>query len=238
VIDMLLAVAEPGGVAGEVVAHPYLTMTVVGALFSALVAIVKIFLSLFEKRVNEKFDEIKKREDDLSKHVDEKFKGVAEREEKQEVRLDKIDSDLRGYDKHVAVGIKETSEINASVQRVEKTLLDHTEKEETTTWGKIDGLVTAVNELKISNESAHAGLVAGQTIHAARLDAIEKKMPNGELEKLANAYHELALLTDKSRDLEEYARLAEMDRNHLSSSRKRATSKHIPPRKRVKKAKR
>jgi len=189
VISLLLAQAS---VAEEVVAHPTLTLIIISALFSALIAVMKVLLGFMEKRVNEKFDAIEKRDVERAKATDEKFDSISVREDKQEVRLDKIDLDLRSYDKYVAVGVRETSEIHAAVSRTEFALASHVEKEEGTTWVKIDNLVDAVNAMKLSNEVAHAGLVAGQTILGSRVEALEKKMPNGELEKLAAAYHALA----------------------------------------------
>jgi hypothetical protein len=177
-ISFLLAQAT---VAEDITQHPYLVLVIIGGLFSALIAVMKVLLGFMEKRVNEKFESITERFDDVNT-----------REDKQEVRLDKIEIDLRGYDKHVALGLRESTEIHEGISRVEKSLSSHVEKEENTTWVKIDDLVTAVNEMKMSNEVAHAGLVAGQTILSNRVEAVEKKMPDGELEKLAAAYHALA----------------------------------------------
>jgi hypothetical protein len=180
-LTILLLQAAQATVADDVSTHPYLTMLVIGGLFSALVAIVKVFLALFERRVNEKFESIDKR-----------FVEADKREEKQEDRLDRIDEDLKSYDKHVALGVKESTEIHAAVSRTEAALASHVEKEEGTTWAKIDGLVDAVNKMQLANELAHSGLVNGQALLGQRVEAVEKKMPNGELEKLATAYHELA----------------------------------------------
>jgi hypothetical protein len=150
--------------------HPYLTWTLIAALFTALVAIIKVLLSFFEKRVNEKFAE------------------VEAHNTKQDGRLDLIEGDIRKYDTHVAVGAKESSEIHSAVGRVEAALNSHIVKEEGTTWAKLDRLVEALATMQTSNEVAHASLVAGQTVLGNRVEAVEKKMPNGELQKLADAF--------------------------------------------------
>jgi hypothetical protein len=160
-------------IAEEIALHPYLFLGLLGMLGTGVVALAKYFLSSFENRVNEKFSDI------------------LAREAKQEGRLDKIEEDLKGYDKHVAVGIKETSEIHDAIKRVESTLTEHTRKEETVTWTKIDDLVVAVNDLKLSNEVQHERLSSGQSVLSTRVGALESSMPNGELAQLRLAIKSL-----------------------------------------------
>ncbi len=129
----------------------------------------------------------------MERRIDEKFASITVGESEQNVRLDKIESDLRGFDSHVAVGTRESLEIHAAIVRVENSLASHVLKEEGTTWAKIDDLVTAVNEMRLENELSHADLkIHGATLET-RVKAIEAKMPNGELKQLADAYTKLAL---------------------------------------------
>lgn len=160
--------------ASEAALHPYLTWALLAAVATACMAVIKVLLSFFEKRVNEKFDQ------------------VESHNSQQDGRLGLIESDLRRYDTHVAVGAKESSEIHAAVGRVEKSLSDHIIKEEGTTWAKLDRLAEALMAMQSSNESAHSGLVAGQSVLSARVEAVEKKMPNGELQRLSDAFSNLA----------------------------------------------
>jgi hypothetical protein len=173
-IASLLLQAVPSSLEGEVATHPYVVVAAIGALFASFVGVLKILLVFFERRINEK------------------FAAVEGHNVRQDERLDAIESDLRRYDTHVAVGVQESGAIHSAVQRVEATLTAHVEKEEGVTWAKIDALVGAINDMRLANEVAHAGLVTGQTVLATRVDAVEKKMPNGELQKLAEAYHALA----------------------------------------------
>lgn len=167
-----------GGIEGELAEHPYASGLVIALLFAAFLGLAKTLLSRMEQRINEKFAQQDKRDDD------------------QDGRLDRIEKDLGEYDKHVALGAQEAVEIHASVKRVEVALGNHVEKEENITWTKIDALVEAVNEMRLQNEVSHAQLTG-------RLNAVESKMPNGELKKLADAYHALA-----QRDVAEAARRA------------------------------
>jgi hypothetical protein len=166
--------AQASGLESEMAQHPYVTVAIVTVLCGLLLASWKYSLFTFEKRINEKFGEIEKKADG------------------HDTRLDAIEKDLRTYEKHVAVGTLETSEIHAAVKRTEQAINSHVEKEEGTTWKKIDVLVDAINNMKLSNELAHAGMVSGQLALGVRIESVEKKMPNGELEKLAIAYHDLA----------------------------------------------
>jgi hypothetical protein len=171
---VVLAQAAAADGVQDIVAHPYLTIVAMTGLFGSLVASIKVLLKFMERRMNEK------------------FAAVELHNTRQDVRLDAIDLQLQHYDTHVAVGARESREIHSAIGRVELALAEHTTKEETTTWGKIDGLVDSVAEMKLGNEVAHAALTAGQLVLGARLDGVEKKMPNGDLAKLANAFEELA----------------------------------------------
>ena len=167
------AAADPG-LQSEIARNPYFAGLLIAILFAALVALGKIALVQFERRVNEK------------------FARQEEHNRQQDGRLDHIEADLQKYDTHVAVGASESREIHAALARVESALTTHTEKEESVTWGKIDSLVDAVNEMRLSNEKAHAGMVTGQEVLATRVTAVEKKMPNGELARLADAFDRLS----------------------------------------------
>jgi hypothetical protein len=158
----------------EVANHAYMVVAGVSALCAFTVFVIKLLFVMFERRINEKFAEV------------EKHNGA------QDSRLDSIDGELRRYDKHVAVGKKEMSEIHAAVVRVEDALGSHIAKEEGTTWKKIDDLVDAVNTMRLANEADHGVLKTNQAVLGTRLAAVETKMPNGELKKLAEAYHALA----------------------------------------------
>jgi hypothetical protein len=158
----------------EIAAHPYAISILISLLFAGIIGILKLFLVLFERRMNEKFD------------------GVERHNTKQDDRLDEIENDLKRYDTHVALGVKESNEIHTTLARVEATLGNHVQKEETVTWQKIDDLVEAVNVMRLANEAAHGTLTTGQATLGIRVEAVEKKMPNGELQKLADAYHALA----------------------------------------------
>ena len=193
----------PASLEGELAAHPYATALIVALLFAAFVAAVKLLLALFEQRINEK------------------FKEVQDHNTEQDGRLDKIDSELNKYDQHVAIGQKESQEIHGAIIRVEAALADHVRKEEGTTWVKIDSLVDAVNQMRLQNEVAHVNLSADQKILVARVEAVEEKMPNGELKKLAEAYHKLA-----ERDIATESRLAGLDpKVSLERARARASSR-------------
>lgn len=158
----------------DIVAHPATFYTIMALLGGGFLLTLKVLIFFFEKRVNEK------------------FLAVEGHNERQDKRLADIESDLRRYDTHVAVGVRESSEIHAAVARVEATLCNHVEKEETVTWQKIDDLVEAINVMRLANEEAHGRLTTGQATLGVRVEAVEKKMPNGELQKLAEAYHALA----------------------------------------------
>jgi len=164
---------NPLSIADEIAQHPYIFLAVLSGVAASAVAAAKMLLGSFENRVNEKFTDIQ------------------QREEKQEGRLDKIEEDLKGFDKHVAVGLNETAEIHDAIKRVEATLTEHTRKEETVTWTKIDDLVTAVNVLKLSNEVGHERLAANQLVLSTRVGALESAMPNGELAQLRLAIKSL-----------------------------------------------
>lgn len=185
------------GIEGEIAGHPYLTTALICFLFAALVGLAKLFVSRMEGRINEKFAE------------------NVEREDRQDGRLDRIDAELRRYDTHVAVGVKESTEIHESIRRVEAALVDHTQKEESVTWKKIDDLVEAVNTMRLSNEVAHATLNTGQATLNVRVEAMEKKMPNGELSKLAEAFAALS----RHRDEERADRVAAASRSRAKRSR-------------------
>jgi hypothetical protein len=162
----------------EIAAHPYLVgiilVACVGAIFTLAGALAKLFLVQFERRMNEKF-------------------AIVEREnDEQNKRLDTIENDLHRYDAHVAVGATETRAIHESVARVEAAVADHVHKEETTTWKKIDDLALAIGDLRQSHAEGMAKLAAGQDVLAVRVTSVEKKMPNGELQKLAEAFSILA----------------------------------------------
>jgi hypothetical protein len=161
-------IGQDQGLASEVVLHPYVAVAIMGTLFVLLIAIGKWAIYQFEKRMNEKFATLE------SDHVE-----IGLREQAQDARLDKIETELRGYEKHVAVGLKETSEINEAIQRVSEHLSEHTRKEETVTWAKIDNLVATVSDMKLSNEVAHERLVAGQALLGARMDTVERRATNG-----------------------------------------------------------
>jgi hypothetical protein len=156
--------------------NPWLTGLVILLLFTTLIASFKLILKQHESRVNEKFTLVEN-------HNSTQDKKLLELEQ----RLLEVNMELKKYDTHVAVGAKETSAIHESLARVEAKVIEHTTKEEDITWVKIDGLISAVNDLKISNETAHANLHAGQTVLGGRIDAVEKKMPNGELRAMALA---------------------------------------------------
>ncbi len=199
-ISMLLLQAAPvvhQGIEGEIAGHPYLTTAFICLLFAALVGLAKLFVARMENRINEKFADIGARED------------------RQDERLDNIDAELRRYDTHVALGVKESSEIHESLSRVEKSVAEHTQKEESVTWKKIDELVDAVNTMRLSNEVAHATLSTGQATLNVRVEAMEKKMPNGELSKLAEAFAVLS----RHRDEERADRAAEATRSRVKRSR-------------------
>ena len=170
----LLLQAAPLTVEQEISAHPYVAALIISIMTVLLLGAVKLLASRMEGRINEKFDE------------------QARLNATQDQRLDEIESDLRRYDNHVAVGAQETEAIHASIRRVEEALANHVEREETVTWRKIDDLVDAINTMRLSNAQEHGGLVSGQAVLATRLDAVEKKMPNGELKKLADAFATLA----------------------------------------------
>jgi hypothetical protein len=73
------------------------------------------------------------------------------------------------------------------VGRVEQALASHIVKEEGTTWAKLDKLAESLSTMQTSNEVAHASLGAGQAVLGSRVESLEQKMPNGELQKLAEA---------------------------------------------------
>jgi hypothetical protein len=160
-------------IADEIALHPYLFLGILGGLATLTLALFKWTIASFESRVTEKFTEVQNREG------------------KQEERLDKAEQDLQGYDKHVALGAKESAEITTAIQRVERALTDHTRKEETVTWAKIDDLVTAVTDMKLSNEVAHERLAASQAVISTRVEALESAMPNGEIAQLRLAIKSL-----------------------------------------------
>lgn len=170
----LLLQAAPPTVAQEASTHASLVVLAVGALIASLLAVLKVLLGMMERRINEKFVSVETHNAD------------------QDKKLNDMGADLRKYETHVAVGVKESSEIHAAINRVEKSLDEHVQKEEGTTWVKIDNLVVAVTEMRLANELAHASLVTGQSILGGRVDSMEQKMPNGELQKLADAFATLA----------------------------------------------
>lgn len=150
----------------EVAQFPYLLWWVLVGCLGLLAGLIKYLFWLHEQRIGEK------------------FKLVEEHNTRQDRRLDKIDDDVRKYDQHVAIGQKDSNEIHTAVKRLEAALADHVLKEEGTTWAKIDGLVDVLNVMKSSNEIAHAGLVNNQNLLNLRVDSMEKKMPNGEIQAL------------------------------------------------------
>lgn len=182
---LLQAVPLPGnsqqGLATEIAVHPYVALAILGGLVAVTLAVIKVLLHLLEARINDKFDRIEK-----------DFVAVRDHDMAQDGRLDKIDHDLRIYEKNVAVGVKETSEIHAAITRVADALTLHSQREEQETWGKIDSLVEAVNSMKLDNTQAHANMVTQQSVLETRLGAVEKKLPNGELSRLAHAFEELS----------------------------------------------
>ena len=170
----LLLQAVPATVAQEVSSHASLVVLAVGALGSSLLAVLKVLLGMMERRINEKFI------------------LVEGHNEAQDKKLSEMSNDLRKYETNVAVGVKESVEIHAAISRVEGALNDHVKKEEGTTWVKIDNLADAVNATKLANELAHSSIVSGQELIDVRVNAMERKMPNGELQKFADAFAMLA----------------------------------------------
>lgn len=160
---LLQVVPAPLTVEQEISAHPYLVALLITLLFSAFVALAKLFLVQFERRINEK------------------FRASEKHDREQDERLDAIEGEIRRYDAHVAVGTAETRSIHDAVSRVEASVASHIEREETTTWAKIDSLAESVGALK-----------TGQEVMSTRLAAVEKKLPNGELTRLAEAFTALA----------------------------------------------
>lgn len=158
----------------EVASHAYTVVVIVGALCASAVGLTKMLFMVTERRLNEK------------------FAAVEEHNREQDARLDKIDTELRRYDKHVAVGETEMGEIHSAVQRVEAALNSHIQKEEGTTWVKIDNLVDAVNAMRLQNEADHGTLKTSQAVLSTRLEAVEAKIPNGDLKKLTAAFELLA----------------------------------------------
>lgn len=156
-------------VADDVASHPYLFLSFLGGIFAALIGTIKVLLAFLERRMNEKFQQ------------------VEQHNTHQDGRLGSIESDIRQYDKHVAVGAKETAEIHASLGRLEIALNEHVRKEETTTWKKIDDLVASFVDMKLANEAAHATMTTGQVLLSTRMDLVEQRLPNGELKKMATA---------------------------------------------------
>jgi hypothetical protein len=171
---LLLQPVIAADLATDMAGHPYVMAAIGAAMFATLVAVIKVLLGLMEKRINEKFSQVDKEN------------------ASQDARLSTIESELKRYDTHVAVGAKETSEIHAAITRVEVSLADHVHKEETTTWAKIDELVKLFSDMKMGNELAHAGLINGQKSLSERVEAVENKMPNGELSKLADAFDRMS----------------------------------------------
>jgi hypothetical protein len=172
-VIFLLLQAVPT-VAQEASTHASLVMLAIGALLSSLLAVLKVLLGMMERRINEK------------------FVAVENHNAHQDKQLNEMSADLRRYETHVAVGVKESAEIHAAIVRVGKSIDDHVQKEEGTTWLKIDNLVATVTEMKLANELAHSSLVNGQATMGMRVDAMERKMPNGELQKLSDAFATLA----------------------------------------------
>lgn len=159
--------AQASSLESEIAMHPFAVGVIVTVLFGAFTGLAKLFLVQMETRINEK------------------FKAQDDRDDEQDSRLDEIDKELIDYGKHVAVGTREAAEIHAAVKRVEVAMNSHVEKEENITWAKIDDLVGAVNDMRLQNEVELTKL-------GGRITAVETKMPNGELQKLADAYHALA----------------------------------------------
>jgi hypothetical protein len=210
-----IAPIPPSSVEGEIAGHPYITGIVIFLLFSGLVLAVKLLLRSFETRVRERFEEAATITNRMEKEVRARFDNISAAEKIQDQRLDEMDEKLHKYEKHVAVGEKEILATNSAIQSLATLMHEHTEREENITWAKIDKLGDSLGEVKI------------------KVASIEAKMPNGELQKLAEAYHQLALRTDQSRDLEEYARLAELDRNTITKARKHVLAKVIPAKKKT-----
>ena len=190
----------------EIIGNPVFVGILVSVLFGALIVTGRLFIRSFEARLTDKLE-------DLATH-----------NHRQDGRLDVIEHELIKYEKHVAVGELEIAATNASVANVMAILKEHMEKEEAITWAKIDRINSSLSAMALHNETAHGSL-------SARLASVEAKMPNGELAKLADAYHDLAIRTSKSRDLDEYARLAELDRNNIGPKRKIKLSKKVTAKK-------
>ena len=173
-ISMLLLFLQASSTAGELSQHPFLVLVLVSALLGAVVALMKLFLSLLEKRINEKFEFVDKHND------------------AQDKRLTSIEAQIARYETHVAVGERESSEIHAAIARVEILVADHIRKEETTTWAKIDKIGDQLTGLKLDNEMAHSALVSTQTMLGVRMSSVKKKMPNGDLSRLTKAFEALS----------------------------------------------
>jgi hypothetical protein len=146
---------------------PVTAVSVLAAVWALLAATVKALLYQFEKRLDARFEHTSLAIDEVRGQV----KKVDEHNSAQDSRLGVIEMSVR---EHVAAGIGEIRAITGSVERTERTLLSHIEKEEGQTWVKLDGIKDGIAALALSNEQAHAALVE-------RVAKTESKLPNGDL---------------------------------------------------------
>lgn len=148
-------------------------LTVLAIVWAVLTATVKALLYQFEKRLDARFEMQTVAIDEVRVQI----KKVDDHNSAQDSRLGAIEISVR---EHVAAGLGEIKAITGAVERTEKALMSHVEKEEGQTWAKLDGIKDGIAELALANSNAHAAL-------GERISKTEAKLPNGELTRVLEA---------------------------------------------------
>lgn len=89
----------------------------------------------------------------------------------------RIDKDLESYKEHVGAGDKELKAMNDRVK-------EHMDREEREVWVGMKDLKDMLVAMQLENTTAHAAITTNQAVMETRVVALEKKMPNGQLDRL------------------------------------------------------
>lgn len=106
----------------------------------------------------------------------EKLVSLSKHNVSQDTNLENLKTAFYRTEANINLKTEELKNIHAAVSEVSE---------------EVKLLVKGVNEFQLANEKAHSGIINIQERLIARLEAVEKRMPNGELKRLTLAVEKL-----------------------------------------------
>ncbi len=163
------------GVTAFIASNPGFVAWVLGGLVSTIAALLVGYYGFINAKLNK---------------LDSDNKGLSE-------EIKRMDNELVQYKEHVGAGDKDLKSMNERMK-------EHMDREEREVWSGMRELKDMLMEMQLENTTAHATITTNLAVMETRVITLEKRMPNGQIDKLVTLLGEL--VEDQDRRYHESAR--------------------------------